>query len=155
MLLHPLVNWWGFPFFYSAALLSLSQLRPNKCNTTGLSMTKVWRNWLLSLKMPSNHSNIIGLPCKISKSGHWGLFFFKCRFLVFSCPWQLYTWPWSVTGWLAGCHFRILTQRVTTRIKMQRGSRFNEDQDATRIMMQRGSRCNEDQDSTGIKMQRG
>ena len=36
------------------------------------------------------------------------------------------------------------------RIKMQRGSRCNQDQDATRIKMQRGSRCYEDQDATGI-----
>ena len=42
-----------------------------------------------------------------------------------------------------------------TRIKMQRGSRCQEDQDATRIKMQWGSRCNEDQDATRIKMQQG
>ena len=41
--------------------------------TTGLSKAKVRRNWLQHLKMPSNHSNIIGLPCKISKSCHYGL----------------------------------------------------------------------------------
>ena len=41
--------------------------------TTGLSKTKIQRNWLQHLKMPSNHSNIIGLPCKMSKSCHYGL----------------------------------------------------------------------------------
>ena len=41
-----------------------------------------------------------------------------------------------------------------TRIKMQRGSRCNKNQDAPRIKMQRGSRCNEDQDETSIKMQK-
>ena len=33
--------------------------------------------------MPSNHSNIIGLPCKISKSCHHVIFFFKSHFTVF------------------------------------------------------------------------
>ena len=42
-----------------------------------------------------------------------------------------------------------------TRIKMQRGSRYNEDQDATRIKMQRRSICNKDHDAMRIKMQRG
>ena len=44
---------------------------------------------------------------------------------------------------------------VATRIKVQRGSRYSEDQGATRIRMQRGSGCNEDQDATRIKIQRG
>ena len=55
--------------------------------TTGLSKTKVRRNWLQHLKKPSNHSNIICLPCKISKSCHWGLFL-KWHFCVFLLIWR-------------------------------------------------------------------
>ena len=38
-----------------------------ECVTTGLSRTKVYQKVLHILKMPLNYSNIIGLPCKISK----------------------------------------------------------------------------------------
>ena len=61
--------------------------------TTGLSKTKVRRNWLQHLKMPSNHSNTIGLPCQISKSCHFGLLRNRAFFTL--------QWPKKKHFWVA------------------------------------------------------
>ena len=58
-------------FLFKVLLTSLHPEIPSNpliVPTTGLSKAKVQRNWLQHLKMPSNHSNIIGLP-----SCHYGL----------------------------------------------------------------------------------
>ena len=74
-------------------------------------------------------------------------------FSIYNIYWKV-TWPYP-TRIKMQQGSRCNEDKDATRIKMQRGSRWIEDKDATRIKMQRGSRCNEDQDATRIKMQQG